>query len=170
MKKRSLTVASFVMVLVVVVLVASVPPARAQFVLADWEYPDEYGQGIKFFKVFENSTGSWVQVGDVYSYDQTIIIEWNVSLGIKLRAYTLFNSTLTGASDSDDGKNFQQHSVIVIDNIGTTVFSKQNFTYYDVDVLLHLPLWCYCYDVVLNFLPLEGQYYTVTVGYQTFWG
>lgn len=139
----------------------------AYFTLASWDYPDEHGQGINLFVFYENSTGSWVSFGSVYEPDQSYIVNWNTSGSIKLRCYAFFNSTLTGASDVGDGKNYQQHYVSVV-TARTTVFSQQNFTYYNNNTVLD-PMWYYGYEVVLNFIPQQGERYTVTVTYEIYY-
>lgn len=158
-----------------VALVVSVHQVRAEprFAIASWDYPDEYGQGIYSYGVYENSTGSWIKVnytgsGWVYhdSFDSDVF-QWNSTGSIKLRVYTVLNKTTVGVSTSAEGQNFQRHNLTVVD-VRTTVFSKQNFTYYSV-----MPegsdRYLYAYDVVLNFLPLDGHYYTVTMTYEVFW-
>ena len=169
MRKKACAL-SVVLVLLVMIGVSTIPPAKAQsqFVIAGWDYPDEYGQGIEAFEIFGNSTGSWVQVGGSYGYEDPQIYEWNASVAIKLRCYTWFNSTLTGAIDETDGKNYQQHNVIVTDFNGT-VFSQQNFTWFYADDSIDPPMWFYGYEVVLNFLPEVGMIYTVTVTYEIWW-
>jgi len=157
-----------IVLLAMLLLVVSVPPAKAQFVLASSDYPDEYGQGVYAWWVYENSTGAWETVGGYRTYNDSDLYEWNASVGIKIVYYTWFNSTLTGASDSDDGKNYLQHSVTVVNNTGGTVFSQQHFTYHSVSTA-NDPMWFYSYYVVLNFLPLGGQIYTVSVTYEVFW-
>jgi len=139
------------------------------FVLASWSFPDEYGQGIEGFEIFENSTASWVQWNGYQTHEDLGIFEWNGSVFIKLRCWTWYNSTLTGAENNPDGQNTQQHNVIVTNQAGSTIFSQQNFTYYYRDAGIDPPLWFYGYEVVLNFLPLYGEYYTVTVLYEIFW-
>lgn len=161
------TVASIIVLLTLGVLVASVPPARAQFVLASWDYPDQYGQGVRAIAVYENSTGSWVTAWAFVYYDTSTVIRWNASVGIKLRVWSYFNSTLTGAISGTDGKNYLQHAVTVTNNTGQTVFSQQNFTFYSVDD--GAVLYEYFYDVVLDFLPVNGQVYTATITYEIFW-
>ena len=153
-------------------LLASVPQVEAQFVVSSWDYPDEYGQGIDAFVIYENSTGSWLELDPpydgLYDWEETYVIPWEVGVGIKIRCYAFQNSTLTGASDTNDGKNYQRHSVIVKNFVDSTVFSQQNFTYDSVNDVLD-PLWYYGYDVVLNFIPLIGEYYTVTVLYEVYY-
>ena len=155
-------------VLTLLILTALIPPAKAQFVLSGWEFPDDYGQGIEGFEIFENSTAAWVQVNGYHPYDETQVHEWNVSVAIKLRCYTWFNSTLTGAADLAEGKNFQRHNVTVTDIADNIVFSQENFTYFFSDDSIDPPMWFYGYEVVLNFLPLNGEIYTVTVTYEVF--
>ena len=161
--------ACVIMALVMLVCVSTIQPVTAnpQFIIASWDYPDEYGQGIDLFGFYENSTGAWLPYGDAYEPDQSYIIDWNGSVFIKFRCYAFLNSTLTGAIDEADGKNFQQHRVNV-SSLGESVFSQQNFTYYNINTAFD-PMWYYGYEVVLNFLPLQGTLYTVTVTYEIFW-
>lgn len=137
------------------------------FALSSWAYPDEYGQYIEGIIVYENSTGSWVQVA-YYTADDTYIFEWNQSVFIKLECVNWLNSTLVGAIDGNDGKNYQRHNVTVT-SLGETVFSQQNFTYVYKDIGIDPPLWLYQYDVVLNFLPQAGEIYTVTITYEVYY-
>ena len=150
--------------------------AQSQFVIASWEYPDEYGQGIDGMKFWENSTGAWVaapyytDLGAFYYVNPDIAdYTYNVTAGasLKLRVDTLLNATLTGATDLADGQNYQQHSVIVT-CLGETIFSQQNFTYSDSDDL-GAPMYYYEYEVILDFLTMQGQIYVVTVTYEIFW-
>lgn len=177
-KRRIVVCVSIIMILTLSVLVASNYPSKsivkeleqpAKFVLASWDFPDEYGQGIPYFEFFENSTGSWVSLEYYYEYFNSYIVEWNASVFIKLRCTTIFNNTLIGAIDTDDGKLYQQHSVIVTTpSESEPVFSQQNFTYYSANTVLE-PMWYYEYEVVLNFLPVGGEIYTVTVTYEIYW-
>lgn len=152
----------------------AVQPTTAQFVIASWDHPDEYGQGVYGIRFYENSTGSWVaapfynDLGTFYflhSYDD-YTLNWSAGVAMKLRCYTILNTTLTGAIDEADGQNYQRHSVVVT-SAGTTVFSQQNFTYYDVTPWEDIPQ--YEYEVVLNFLPVGGEIYTVVVTYEIYW-
>lgn len=168
MTKKKIS-AILVTVLTLLILTSSIPPARAQFVLSSWDFPDAYGQGIEGFEIFENSTGAWVQVGGYYGYEDSQVLEWNASVAIKLICYTWFNSTITGAGSGALGKNYQRHNVTVTNLSDVVVFSQQNFTYVSVDTATDPPMWLYGYSVVLNFLPESGQYYTVTVTYEVYW-
>ena len=174
-KKISVSV-SIIMILTLSILVASnYPPEStvkeleqpAKFVLASWDYPDEYGQGVEGFWIYENSTSEWVKVYEVYYDNISSIFEWNASVGIKLRCWALLNATLTGSSTKDIGKNYLRHNVIVT-MLGTTVFSQQNFTFASALDEAY-GIYLYAYDVVLNFLPLAGEIYTVIVTYEVWW-
>ena len=150
-------------------LLVSIQPVKAnpQFALASWDYPDEYGQGILMIAVYENSTGAWELVDTRYSNESQVYSDWEIGVAIKLRCWTFFNSTFTGANDLDDGKNYQQHNVVVNQFNGTTVFSQQNFTFFDSND--YDDMWQYEYEVVLDFLPVQGQVYTVTIIYEIWW-
>lgn len=139
----------------------------ASFTLASWEYPDSNGQGIWGVYVYENSTGSWVYV-DVTEHDDDGSYVWTAGVAIKLRVFTYFNSTLTGAGSTAEGQLYQRHNVTVTNRQGDTIFSQANFTYYEV-LTVEDPMWVYAYDVVLNFLPAPTQAYTVLLGFETYW-
>lgn len=143
------------------------PIGTAQFVLKSWDYTpgDEYGQGIVRFLVYENSTGSWVQVGGYYSTGEAI--EWNVSLGIELFVECMLNSTLVNPIDEADGANYMRLNVTVTNNYGAMVFSQDNLTYWDW-IANDGELWLYRYYAILNFLPVAGGIYTATVTYEVF--
>ena len=157
--------------LIVIGLIAYTTPqtkANPQFVLASWAYPDENGQGIDRIDLYENSTGTWADTGLDADWDGSEIIDWNASLFIKLSVWTYFNSSFMGIADDVVGRNYQKHNVTVT-RLGETIFSQQNFTYVVVETFLTPPVWHYCYEVILNFLPIAGQIYTVTVTYEVYY-
>ena len=175
MSKRKLTVALLGLFICSMLLLVPIQPvtqpqetSSSTFVIASWEFPDEYGQGIEGFEFFENSTGSWAQVGGYEGFEEPQVYDWNASVAIKLRCWTWFNSTLTGVSTTNEGKLYQRHNVTVT-CAGTTIFSQQNFTWFYDDDTLDPPLWFYGYEVILNFLPVSGEIYTVTVTYEVFY-
>jgi hypothetical protein len=177
-------VTAYVLWLVLAVLVVTQPPMMVQtesteasyFVLASWDYPDAYGQGVYGYKIYENSTGSWVQVdSELHTYEETTVWEWGVGVAVELKLYCWFNSTLTGASTFAEGKNLLRHNVTVTTG-STTVFEQSNFTYagaagggIDGEDESSDPMWLYYYTVVLNFLPEASTYYVATVTYEVFW-
>lgn len=151
------------------VVVISPRPTTARFILAEWDFPDEYGQGIYDFDVYENSTGSWVNVGGDTEYDEAGYFNWSVNASIKLKCWSYFNSTLTGAANTNEGRNYLRHNVtVILGGTSTVIFSQNNFTYSnaytDED-----PMWVYSYDVVLNFVPAGGANYRVVVSYEVFY-
>ena len=148
-------------------LIVNIQPTTAQFVLAEWDFPDEYGQGIDTITIYGNSTGSWVSVGN-YEYDESSSLDWYPNASIKLKTWTWFNSTLTGAGSTNEGKLYQRHSVTVTEAVNQIVFSQQNFTYSNVYTESE-PMWYYVYEVVLNFVPVAGTVYTVVVTYEIFY-
>ena len=162
--------ASVVVSLVVLILIVSIPQARAQFVVASWDFPDAYGQGIEAFEMFENSSGAWVRVGfGAYDYSETEVFDLAVGAAIKLICYTWFNSTLTGAVSEADGERYQQHDVSLTAANSSVIFSQQNFTYVNADDSIDPPMWYYSYYVILDIISEEGQFYTATVTYEIWW-
>ena len=149
------------------------------FLLASWNHPDNYGQGIYAFRIYENTTGSWqpafFSFGYTVEYDDSEheLFEWNASVFIMLRVWSTINATLVGASDADEGENYHRHNVTVTDRGGVTVFEQQNFTYVNaVEGWLYEPfddLLYYEYTIVLNFRPLSMETYRVIIIYEVFW-
>ena len=172
------TYAGIIVLLTMLILVSSVPPARAQFILASWDYPDEYGQGLFGLKFWENSTGSWVaapwysELGQFYycTPSMTDYYTYNVTGGasLKVRVDTTLNATLTGATDLEDGRNYFRTNVSVT-CLGIIVFSQQNLTSLVTEDDSSDPIYYYEYDVVLNFILVFGQFYTVTVTYEVYY-
>ena len=160
---------------------------EARFVVSSWDYPDQYGQGIYGVGFYENSTGSWLaapyythyypdyheELGEFYFLapsQNSYILNWSAGVAMKLRVYSVLNTTLVGISEGDyaEGENYLQHNVTVTD-AGTIVFSQQNFTYYG-NTYVSGDLIPYQYDVILNFIPASGHIYTATVLYEIYFG
>lgn len=143
---------------------------KATFVIAGWDYPDSYDQGIEAIEVESNGTGSWVTV-DTLFYDDSVAactLEWDVGAAIRITAFTYFNSTLVGVSSRTEGQDYQRHYVIVTDSADDTIFSQQNFTYVYSDED-NWPLYYYGYRVVLDFIPIIGEVYTVEIMYEIYY-
>ena len=162
----------FTVLMVLTLLLLPIQPAKAQFVLAEWDYPDEYGQGIERFFIYENSSGTWSSWG-YYEHDDADehYFQWNASVFIKIRVFTWLNATLldlTGAGEHhSDGIPYFRHNVTVT-TLGETVFAQSNFTY-TWGSTTFTPMWSYEYDVILDFVPLEGYTYTVTITYEVYY-
>ena len=164
------------MVLLLGLGVASIPPAKAQFVIA-WDYQDvdkgnfdEYGQGLYMFVVFENvSYSEWTPVGGIYYFNETTSFEWEVGYGIKLRIHTWMNSTLTGATDLADGLNYQRMNVTVTGLLGAVLDSQDDIDNFYSSSFFDPEMWLYGFEVVLNILPVQGYVYSVTITYEVYW-
>jgi hypothetical protein len=155
-------------------LFVTVPRAQANptFIIASWAYPDQYGQGIDAFTVYENSTGAWLIVGGfgpnvIYS-DSGIFENWSVGVSIKLKCSFYLNNTVVGADDLADGRNYFRHTVTVTNFNKTVVFSQTNFTYFSSSSAYD-PMFIYDYTVVLNFIPVYSEVYTATITYEVFY-
>ena len=162
-KHRNKIIASvFVLLTSSILLIASIPPvaAEAQFVLAGWDFPDEYGQGISTWYAQSNATGSWVSIDSAGYLDVTRPpIPWNVSQAIRILIWSALNKTLVDVEGLEAGKNYIRHSVTVTNSLDAEVFTQQNLTHdyamSDVD------LYWYRMAVILDFSPLSGELYTV---------
>lgn len=131
---------------------------------------DEYGQGIAEIRVYENTTGSWVELSAPFHTDYSgSLLEWNASQFIKLGVYCWLNATKTGSASTAEGQNYIRHNVTVTNGAGVEVWSQENLTYVSVSTALD-PIWYYGYSVVLNFEPAYWQSYTVSVTYEVYYG
>lgn len=156
------------LVMVSLLLVVPVQPAKAQFVLSEWDYPDQYGQGIKLFHFYDNSTGSWVEFSDITGHEATNTsnVECPVGVGIKIRINTYLNSTFIGLSDETEGFDLIRHNLTVT-SLGETIFSQQNFTMFNYGQIG--PMYSYNYEVILGFLPVQGTIYILTFTYEIYY-
>ena len=165
-------ISSIVVLLVVGLLVAAIPPAKAQFVIASWDFPDEYGQGIYGFFPLENSSGDWWPYsGPMIYFDNDTILdaEIGISLGLDVRVY--LNYTLLNLTHPDDmalGPNYFRLNVTVMNNLGSTIFSQNNFTYDDLCGFVETDIWYFSEEVYFDFLTVSGEIYTATVTYEIF--
>lgn len=140
------------------------PQAKAtQFYIAGWSQ-DEYGQGPESYYLESNATGSWETIGygsQDDDGDTPIPQQWNVSQVMKISLWSTMNYTLLELSSIILGQNYIQHNVTVTDQWDVEVFNQQNFTC-DYNETYEGLYW-YRHYVILNFLPLEGEFYTVTI-------
>ncbi|GAG81099.1 unnamed protein product, partial [marine sediment metagenome] len=171
------------MLLVFTVPISPVDPeplATAKFVISGWDWPDENGHGLFGMKFWENSTGEWlgapfyITIGQFYYVSPSLFdYDWytyNVTGGasLKVRVDTTLNATLTGATDLEDGKNYFRTNVTVT-CLGIIVFSQQNLTSLVTEDDFSDPIYYYEYDIVLDFILVDGQFYTVTVTHEVFY-
>lgn len=149
-----------------ILLIVPVQPVQAKLNIFYISALDEYGQGISpsGIDVFENSTGSWQYVDPFGGIPDPL----NCTYGnfLKFRIETRMNSTLTGATDLTDGKNYFRHNLTVTIYDGSTVFSQENFTYHNsADVS---GIYYYSYEVILNFAVQVGFVYSCYITYEIF--
>lgn len=142
--------------------------APARFVISSWSYPDDYGQGVHLISIYENSTGSWVQVDDHFYYDVSTIYDWNHSVGMKLYAFSWFNGTLAEETNTTLAQSLQRHNLTVTDAFGTVVYSQENFTYFGVSDA-YSPMLYYSYEHELDWLPNASQQYYITLTYEIYY-
>lgn len=151
----------------------SQPAKSATFIIAYWDYPsDDYGQGITFIEVHQNSTGSWLPVRYLYddlSPNQTLDVPIGCAFKLMVRAW--LNSTLTGATGLADGQNYQRHRVVVTTPYDSSVFSQENFTYSSGSLYggISSEIWMYDYTVILDFISIASTVYTVVVTYEVYY-
>lgn len=173
MYNRKIVASVSLIAIVGLLLVGTLPVTRgAQFVLASWDYPDEYGQGISGISISQNISG-WVPVtpwGWGPNNEKDVFVINYTATGIKITVWCELNNTVVGADSFDDGKNYLRHSVnitIVGDRASGTIFSKENFTYLggtDLD-----PMFYYIYDVDIPLSVVGGLTYKAVVHYEIYW-
>lgn len=168
--KRSL-LATTIIVILSVLLIATPPPVKsAKFVLASWSYPDEYGQGIDAIRLHQYLDGEWVALdgGFEVTPDDSTTFDISAFGPINITVKCWLNNTLVGASSFEDGKNYIRHSVIVSTLDNSSVFSQENFTYYQGTDALD-PMFYYFYRVTMDFIPEYSTIYTAVISYEIFY-
>lgn len=160
--------ASIVLALLCLVLVASIQPAKAQVVLAEWEYDDGYGQGIEYVYVHENSTGSFVAV-DETAYNETNIYNMNytASTALKITPYVTLNHTRQGLAENASAFAIMRVSIEVW-IAGNMTFSQQNLTWSDSVVDATPTSWRFSCWVIVPMLIVGGTIYIVVLTYDIY--
>ena len=172
MSKKKLISTLVILSCISLMLIVTPQVKGVQFYIAGWSQ-DEYGQGPESYYLQSNRTGSWVTI-EYGSWDDdpgaVFPVRWNISQVMKITLYSTMNSTLLGLTNTTDlilGQNYIKHNITVTDQWGAEVFSQQNFTC-DYNETYGDLFW-YRHYVILNFLPLEGEFYTVTIRTQIYW-
>ena len=174
-KGLALLIVFLILTLVVAYRVSRAEPIPAtnttnsQFVLASWSYPDdEYGQGILSVFVYENSTGSWVEIPEShFDPDDPSSATVNGSLALKVGVFYVINHTLFGLGGVNDAKLIIRGSVEML-CLGESVFFQQNLTYYDSGNV-GATCWWLGYEAVIDFILVAGDTYTVELTYDIYW-
>ena len=154
--------------LLLVVLIATIPPAKAQVVLAEWEYDDGYGQGIEYAYVHENSTGSWVAVKET-AYNESNVYDMNytASTALRITPYVTLNHTRQGLSENASAFAIMRVSieVWVVNNM---TFSQQNLTWSATVTNATPTTWRFSCWVIVPMLIVGGTIYTVVLTYDIY--
>ena len=172
-KHRKKIIAIVSMLFVCSVLIVSIPETKAQarFIIADYTYPSNNGNGIAYIHAYLDGAFNATMYKNPDSYpDEEVTNHLDVGIGVNitLAVFCWLNGTHADISSLVEGKTIIRHSVTVTSNNGSTIFSQQNFTYIvggDGDA----PMYFYRYDVILDFLPVAGDIYTVIVTYEIFY-
>lgn len=164
---RHRIVAVVTVVLVLFVFFTRPPQTNAQFILTDWSFPAERGQGIEAVRILENSTASWLTHSYVWWYNSTTI-EIDGGMALRFEPKVLLNLTHHGISVPDDGRDIIRLG-IEISVLGETVFSQQNLTYQGLDGFYATDIWWYGYYVEPNLILVNGLIYRVMIDYEIFY-
>lgn len=170
MSKRNSIIAIGLIVLIGILVIPQ-HTHGAQFIIAGWDYPDEYGQGIRNVAIEQYTNGAWVSLtggGEGY-YDSSNTFEItngegsNGSLSLAVQCY--LNATLCGISDINDGPALIRHTITISTALNASVFYQENFTLtYQTDA--YDPLYFYQYTVITDFTPNYGTTYTAIITYE----
>jgi len=152
------------------ILFVPVQPTQAQFVLAYTFSQDNYGNAIQLIRAYFDGEYNGTMYADPDSYPTittTPTLETFAGTNITLEVGCMLNTTYADVSSIAEGKTVIKHNVSVLSSNGTVVFSQQNFTYVSCTDFL-APMYYYDYVVILDFTPLSGVVYTVTVIYEVY--
>jgi len=166
-RHRILAVVTIIMIFAV--FLTRLPATKAGFVIASWQYPDQYGQGIEEIRLYQWLDSAWEGHPDTTfgwgpnAPSETFWIEADGALAIVFRCW--LNGTLTGVSSLAEGQNYLRHSVLVKSPYDASIFTQQNFTYVSgTDSLA--PMYFYIYNVTLPISPEHGVTYTAVVDFE----
>ncbi len=155
---------------------STIPTAKAQFVIAGSNFPDEYGQGIKTIYPYENSTGSWVAIveGEVLTFPEdnnvtNIELNYTANTAIQLLIGGSINHTFHGLSTFQEALNMMRLNLTVT-VAGSVVWSQNNLTW-GGGVFFNdtASTWRTHYEVIINVLITSGTIYVITITYEVFY-
>ena len=150
---------------------AVVQPAKAQFVIAYDYDTSKDGNYMAYIIAYVDSVPNGTVYYNPTSYpDNTAIQPLDIQAGVNLTlaVFCWVNGTVTGISSLSEGLAIMRHNTTVICSNGTSVFSQQNFTYI-IGTDGGAPMYFFRHDVILDFIPVSGEIYTVTVTYEVFY-
>lgn len=171
---------SVVFIVTSIILVGSLFPAlesptaklgssRLQFETFTEYTSQPYDMGIWKIYVAFNDTGSWVEVTESpLEYDDTTVFQMNASVSCKITIRHTLNKTLLGFAGASDARLLFRIITTVTNETDVLQGTYYNGTNTDFDVVAGLIYYNDC-EVILNFLSVYDQIYTVNVDYDTFW-
>ena len=173
MKERNVSYALFIGFLLLMGLLISIPPAKAQIILATWEYDNGYGEGIEVIYISENSTGSFLGIYDGPAYTlwndlRPLELNHTANTVIKIWPYVNLNHTLRGLSDNASAFAIMRVGVVVSVGSNTSYFSQENLTWSDVVYDDTPTTWSFGCWVILPFLITSGVTYVITLTYEIY--
>ncbi len=149
------------------------PTKTVKFVVAAWDYPDEYGQGIAVYIPEENSTGVFLNINTTYPSHPTIhTLNYTPNTALRFDMRPVVNFTLLGLTypdDFDTGRNHIRLN-ITVRQLSAIVFFQANLTYGDdgSQILGTDTVW-YSMVAVVNVILEMGATYNVRVTYEIFY-
>jgi len=175
--------------LATLILFVTIPTPRvsAQFVLA-WDYDsekdnfdyDEYGQGFYLYTLHSNksiTTGNeypdftveYPNYPTTYYFNQSSYsIQGTVGYALGIHFLCWMNSTLTGATDLDDGKNYIRANAS-ISAFGTVLDNLEDIEVFYQTTFFNPEMWLYGFQANFNVIPQEGYTYIITLTYEVYW-
>lgn len=174
--KRKILICSLMVVLLVGFGVATVPEATreatAQFVLSAYTYDETTdGHYIAYIQGYYDGALNATMYYNPTSYPNDTAIstlETFVGTNVTIAVFCWLNGTSAGIASLSEGLNVIRHNMTVINTNGTTVFSKQNFTY-NTGLDSYAPMYFYRHDVYLNFTFVLGEIYQVIITYEVYY-
>ena len=182
--KRITKLSTLVTIGILATLLIALPaqPAKAQFVLA-WDYDsesgngfdyDEYGHGFYMYHLVTNYTyPDWNlhpdYIASYYFNTSSHLFTWDVGYTMGLRIWAWMNSTLTGASDLDDGLTFMRVNATLTNSFGVEVDSQDNLTSFYETTYFDAEMWLYGYEAFFDVYAEAGVTYTATLTYEVYW-
>jgi hypothetical protein len=145
-------------------------PTTAKFVIASWDYPDEYGQGVDNIEIWQYIDSSWVKhpmttFGYGPNGNDTFEIEAGGDLLFEVDSW--LNGTFTGISSLAEGRDYLRYRVVVTTPNNDSVITQEVFTYMTGSDAL-APMYYYKHNITLSFSPAHGVIYTAVVYYEVF--
>jgi len=179
--KKKIAILCLVMMVMFGLGFASIPKAKAQFVIA-WTYDtefdssfdyDEYGQGFYLYQLMTHYTyPDWNMhpdyVESYYFNESVYVYEWDVGYAIGVRFMVWMNSTLTGASDLTDGLDYIRLNA-TITALGVELDAQDDLTAFYQTSYFDAEMWLYGFNAYFDVIAEEAITYTVTLTYEVYW-